>query len=237
MKQIELIPKLTQWIEQDAEASEPMLKKARQKRLMMLPIWVILCIAAACALGFAVGYDLQYILRVHFLLGLGIGAFVVLGTLLQQSSISKKRLIKMYTRGASHEFDDHTEQDQIAFCRQMSEKDYGEVEYKESQTFFPTKFIIGPDCWVYRSSAHSVFTVTADVAKVQLGAAKTNSAYTAGGAKTRTSLTVAVELRFFYKADMDKSKIYPRRSYHFEKPENANKVLELIKKYCPEMVD
>lgn len=103
-----------------------------------------------CILGFAVGYDVQYVMRVHLPISVGIAIFIALYIFWQKNSmINKKTVVKAYQKGAVH----MTKEEQGLFCAQMSQGNYGESIYQQSINAFPTKVIIEPEYWVCRNGS------------------------------------------------------------------------------------
>lgn len=232
-----LTVQMQEWIKNEAANSENMLAAARKKNMKKLPVWMALCVAGMVALGlFAYRGDVQVVLKVHLPIGIGIALFVALFTIWQQKCIlNKKMLIKAYEKGATAAFNDRQEQDQVLFCHQMGQKDCEEVEFWEKQISFPSKVIIGTDYWVYRSNVTANFVKVSDVLGAHLANSKARISYKIGNTKVKQNVIVGVELIVDYKKDSGVKSTSDSVIY-FDNKKQALPVIELIKKYCPQVM-
>ena len=60
------------WLEEEMKEFSGILQTFKKKQKNKAPLWMAVCLIGMVALGFAVGYDIAYIMRVHFPIGCGI---------------------------------------------------------------------------------------------------------------------------------------------------------------------
>ncbi len=87
---------LRQWLDAEMKDYAPRFKAFNRRLMRRVPIWMALSVAAMVALGFGVGYDWQYVVKVHLLIGLGFAAFIWLCFWIQTRSVSMKKVRGMY---------------------------------------------------------------------------------------------------------------------------------------------
>ena len=145
---------LRQWIGRELEDYTPRFKAFNRRLMKRVPIWMALCVIGMVALGFGVGYEWQYVMKVHLLIGLGLAAFIWLCFWIQTRSTSMKKVQRMFDEALSK----LSPSDQEALARQAH---IGRADFANSAVDkYPARLIVGPDYWVYfRDSCH-VFKVS-----------------------------------------------------------------------------
>lgn len=218
---------LKQWLNWEMRDYEQVLKGFNGRLMKKVPLWMALCIGGMTALGFGVGYDWTYVLRVHLPIGAGLAAFVWLCFWLQTRSVSVKKVRAQYEQclGAL------SPSDQAAFAMQTSQ--CGKVDFlNQASDKYPARLMVGPDYWLYFRGGCRVFRV-ADIQRLYARQETTRVGYNLGDTHVRQNLGVGVSLVAEFRegtgagAQSREDKIYLENSKQLEQAE------DLIRRYCP----
>jgi len=218
---------LRQWLDSEMKDYEPVFKAFNRRLMKRVPLWMALSVIALVALGFGVGYDWQYVLRVHFLIGLGIAVFIWLCFWLQTRSVSMKKVRGMYESSLSA----LSPGDQDAFARQAPL--CGKTDFLNSVSDkYPARLTIGPEFWLYFRGGCQVFRV-ADMEKLWAREETSRIGYNMGKTHVRQTVGVGVSLMIgFRDGTVSASKNGPSKIY-MENAKQLGEAEALIEKYCP----
>ncbi len=238
MAKKELTLEMQEWIEKEAANFEPTLAEAKKKNMKKLPLWMMISVAAMVALGFAVGGSVEDVMKLHLPIGVGIAVFIALTKLLMNSSLSKKTIVKLYTKGAQSDFKKDDGQNQSLLCAQMNSGNYEEFEYKEKQSAYPSKMFIGPDYWVHLNRFPAKYIKASDVSRVCFSGVNTTISYQTSSSNVKQSVQTGFELVAELKADTNdkKQKIKTKTVLFCDKIEDVSPVFDMIRKYCPDVI-
>ena len=59
---------LRRWLDAEMQDFTPRFKAFNRRLMKRVPLWMALSVAAMVALGFGVGYEWQYVMKVHLLI-------------------------------------------------------------------------------------------------------------------------------------------------------------------------
>lgn len=219
---------LRQWLDAEMKDYAPGFKAFNRRLMKRVPLWMALSVIALVALGFGVGYDWQYVMKVHLLIGIGIAAFIWLCFFIQTRSVSMNKVVKEYERALSA----LSPSDQEAFARQGP---CGHADFMNSVSDkYPARLTIGPDYWLYfRDSCH-VFRV-ADMEKLYIMEETSRIGYNIGKTHVRQNVGMGISLVVDYRdgtASAAGTKgIQPK--VYMESMKQAGEAQALIEKFCP----
>lgn len=218
------------WLEEEMKEFSGILQTFKKKQKNKAPLWMAVCLIGMVALGFAVGYDIAYIMRVHFPIGCGIALLAGLCFWLPSKISNIKGVRKAYEKAMEDFFQSQEEQD--LFVRQMESGNYDKVHFYNVNTeTYPARFIAGPDYWMYFNGVCR-FVRTEDIQSIHIKNETTG--VNVGGSRKR--ITVGVSLVITYKQNSvsaNKNRDTDE-SLFFQKGEQCQEALELIKRQCPQ---
>lgn len=218
---------LQRWLDVEMRDYEPVFKAFNHRLMKRVPLWMALSVAALVALGFGVGYDWTYVLRVHFLIGVGIAVFIWLCFWLQTRSVSMKKVRKMYENCLSA----LSPADQDAFARQAPLCD--KTDFLNSATDkYPARLTVGPDYWLYFRGGCQVFRV-ADMEKLWAKEESTRVGYNVGNSHVRQSLNIGVSVVVEYRDGTASASKHGSAKIYLENGKQLVEAQTLIEKYCP----
>lgn len=226
---------LEAWLEEEMKEFSGVLQTFKKKQKNKAPLWMAGCLIGMIAIGLLAGADLAYIMRVHFPIGCVIALFAGLCFWLPSKISNIKGVRKAYEKAIQDFF--QAQEDQELFVKQMQSGNYGKVNfYNVSEETYPSRFIAGPDYWVYFNGRHCCFVRTADILSIGRQDETTRVSYNAGGGRRGANIAVGVSLAISYKANSasaNKNK-NTEETLFFTKGEQYQEVLELIRKQCPQ---
>lgn len=219
---------LRQWLERELKDYEVVFRRFNNRLMKRVPLWMLLSVAAMVALGFAVGYDWTYVLRVHFLIGLGFGLFILLCFWLQTRTVSMKKVRRLYEQALGG----LSAADQEAFARQAPQ--CGSVDFlNPASDKYPARLTVGPGYWLYFRGGCQVFRV-ADMDGLNAVQETTRVGYQLGSTHVRQSLGVGVSVAVHFRdgtlsaARSDTAKVF------LENAKQLEQARALIEKHCPQ---
>lgn len=219
---------LRQWLDAEMKDYAPVFKAFNGRLMKRVPLWMALSVIAMVALGFGVGYDWQYVVRVHLLIGLGIAVFIWLCYWIQTRSVSMKKVRKEYERALS----ELSSSDQDAFARQGP---CGHADFMNSVSDkYPARLTVGPDYWLYFRGGCHIFRV-ADMEKLYIREETSRIGYDIGKTHVRQSVGVGISLMVEYRdgtawAARDKG---IQQKVYMENMKQIGEAQALIEKFCP----
>jgi len=219
---------LRAWLDKEILDFEPVWKSFRRKQQRMYYIWMAVAVVGMVALGFGVGYDWTYVVRVHLLIGLGIAAFIWLCVLLTSRAGSLKKVRKSFEKTLSS----LSPSDQEAFARQ----DFGRADFlNTSEDSLPARLLVGPDFWLYFRNACHIYRV-ADMEKLRAQEEKSTIHYKAGNTRVRQKIGVGVSLVVDYREDAAPAKERSDRVY-LANWKQLQEAKNLLARHCPKVKD
>lgn len=226
--------KLGAWLDEEMREFSEVLQAFKKKQKNKAPLWMAAFLIGMVALGFIVGYDAAYVMRVHFPIGCGIALFAGLCFWLPSKISNVKTVRKAYEKAMQDFF--QTEEDRERFARQMESGDYGKVNfYNVSEETYPGRFIAGPDYWMY-FSRFCRFIRTEDIQSLSRQNESTRVSYNTGAGRVGKNIAVGVSLIIKYKEGSVSAKANrdAEESLFFSKSEQYQEAMELIKARCPQ---
>ncbi len=225
--------KLGAWLEEEMKEFSDVLQTFKKKQKNKAPIWMAGCLIGMVALGFVAGYEPAYIMRVHFPIGCGIALLAGLCFWLPAKISNIKAVRKAYEKAIQSFF--QTQEEQELFVRQMESGNYGKVNFYNVSETYPSRFIAGPEYWMYFNGVCS-FVRTADILSIRRQNETTRVSYNAGGGRRGKNVAIGVSLVITYKENSDSAKRNKNteESLFFQKGEQFQEALELIKRQCPQ---
>ena len=218
------------WLDQEMKDFSQLLKQFRAKINKRVPVWMAISVAAMFLLGILVGYDITYVLRVHFVIGCGIAFFIWFCFWLQGRATSAKKARKAYEKAMADFF--VSDEDQAAFNRQMDTQNYGTVNFLTITTDnYPCRFLAGPDYWIYFKNGRCQFIRTADIARVYEQEETSRISYNVGNRRVRQNMSVGVSLVIEYKEESPSAQKQKEDKLFTENQTQSNAVTELIRKH------
>lgn len=225
--------RLSGWLEREMAEYSGLLSKFKKKQMKWVPLWMALSVGAMVALGFGVGYDFEYVLRVHFVLGCGIALFILFMFWILTATTTMKPVRKGYEKAMQEFF--VSQEDADLFCRQMDEKNFEVISFMNtSSEKFPTRFIAGPDYWVYFCCGRCSLVRTADIESIHESSESTSLSYNVGGARVRQNVSAGASIAIVYKNDTASQKKTKMDKLYFTKRAQFREAMELVKKRCPD---
>ena len=190
----------------------------------MYCIWMAAAVAGMVALGFGVGYDWTYVVRVHLPIGAGIAVFIWLCVLLTSRAGTMKNVRKSFEEALST----LPSSDQEAFVRQ----EFGRADFLNTfEDSFPARLLAGPDFWLYFRGVCQIYRV-ADMETLQVREEKTQLHYKIGSTRVRQKAGAGVSFVISYREDTGSAKRRSDRLYlaDWEQFQTAK---DLIARHCP----
>lgn len=215
------------WLDSEMRGYEPAFKAFNRKLNRQLPIWMLVSVAALVALGFGVGYEWQYVVRVHLPIGLGIAAFIWLCYFIRGRSVSMKKVRKQYEKALSA----LSPSDQDALALQGSQ--CGHLDFLNTNADnCPARLTVGPDYWVYYRGACHTYRV-ADIERLWAVQETARVNYSLGNKRVNQNLGVGVSLMVGYRDGTQSAAKYPEDKIYLETGKQLEQAKELMDKYCP----
>ena len=217
---------LREWLDREIRDFEPVRKSFQNKQRKMYYIWMVVAVVGMVALGFGVGYDWTYVLRVHLLIGIGIAVFIWLCVLITSRAGTMKEARKSFEKALSA----LSPSDQEAFAQQ----NFGRVDFFNTfEDRFPVWLLVGEDFWLYFRDVCHIYRV-ADMEKLWVQEEKTQLRYNVGNTRVRQKVGVGVSLMVDYREGTGSAKGGSDRLYlasweQFQTAEN------LITRRCPKV--
>lgn len=90
--------KMEMWLDQEMQEFSEVLKTFKKKQKNKAPLWMAAFLIGMVALGFIVGYDVSYVMRVHLPIGCGIALFAGLCFWLPAKISNVKAVRKAYEK-------------------------------------------------------------------------------------------------------------------------------------------
>lgn len=163
--------KLAAWLEEEMKEFSGILQTFKKKQKNKAPLWMAACLIGMVAIGFVAGYDIAYIMRVHFPIGCGLALFAGLCFWLPSRVSNIKAVRKGYEKAMENFFQSQEEQD--LFVRQMESGSYDKVNFfNVNVETYPARFIAGPDFWMY-FNGNCRFVRTEDIQSIRKEIEKT----------------------------------------------------------------
>lgn len=219
---------LRQWLDSEMRSYEPVFRSFNRRLMKRVPLWMALSVIALVALGFGVGYDWQYVVRVHLLIGIGIAVFIWLCFWIQTRSVSMKKVRQQYEQALSA----LSPSDQDAFARQAP---CGSVDFLNSVSDkYPARLTVGPDYWLYFRGGCRIFRA-ADMEKLWVKEETSRIGYDIGKTHVRQNVGMGISLMVDYRdgtawaANDSQAKVY------MENMKQMGEAQALIEKYCPKV--
>lgn len=227
--------KLEAWLEEEMKEFNGVLQSFKKKQKGKAPLWMAGCLIGMVALGFGVGYDFAYVMRVHFPIGcvLALGAGLCFWLPSKISNIKAVR--EAYVKAMQEFFQSSEEQD--LFVRQMESGSCNKANFCNISETYPSRFIAGPDFWVYFNGRFCHFVRTEDILRVRRETETTRVSYSTGGGGSRSrNVAIGVSLVIAYKENSVSSKKNKGNedTLFFHKSEQYQEAWELVKRHCPQ---
>ena len=215
---------LREWLDRELEDFEPVWKSLRDKQRRMYYIWMAAAVVGMVALGFGVGYDFSYILRVHLPIGIGLAVFIWLCVLLTGRANTIKNARKQFEKALSA----LSPPDEGTFISQR----FGRTDFLNTiEDNFPARLLIGPDFWLYFRGVCQIYRVS-DMETLGAREETTQLHYKVGSARVRQKVGAGVSLTVSYREDTVSAKKGPDRLY-LTSWEQFQRAKELIDQNCP----
>ena len=217
---------LRQWLDAEMKDYAPRFKAFNRRLMKRVPLWMALSVAAMVALGFGVGYEWQYVMKVHLLIGVGFALFIWLCFWIQTRSTSMKKVRQMYEQTLSK----LSPSDQEALAKQAPT---GRADFTNGTTDkYPARLIIGPEFWVYfRDSCH-VFRVS-DMEGLKVIEETGRIGYNMGSTRVRQTIGMGVSIVVGYRDGTAFASSYPNAKVYMENMKQIGEAQALIEKFCP----
>lgn len=218
---------LRQWLDREMKDYEPVFKRYNNRLMKRVPLWVLLSVGGMVALGFGVGYDWTYVLRVHFLIGLGFGAFIWLCFWLQTRSVSMKKVRGMYEDALGK----LGSSDQEGFVQQSPQ--CGSTDFLNPVTDkYPARLTVGPDYWLYFRDGCRVLRV-ADIQRLKAIQETARVGYHVGNTRVRQNLGVGVSIVAEFRDGTASAAKGESAKVFLENAKQLEEARALIAKHCP----
>lgn len=215
---------MQEWLDRELQNFEPIWKSFRGKQRRMYYLWMAVAVAGMVALGFGVGYDWTYVLRVHLPIGVGIAVFIWLCVLLTSRANTMKNARKQFEKALSA----LSSSEQESFVRQ----DFGRTDFLNTmEDSFPARLLIGPDFWLYFRGVCHIYRV-ADIETLTVREEKTQLHYKIGSTRVRQKVGVGISLAVNYREDTCSAKERSDRLY-LTSWKQFQTAKELIDRHCP----
>lgn len=215
---------LQAWLDRELRDFEPVWKSFRGKQRRMYYIWMVVAVAGMVALGFGVGYDWTYVLRVHLPIGVGIAILIWLCVLLSSKANTMKNARKQFEKALSA----LSPSDQEAFARQ----DFGRADFLNTmEDSFPARLLVGPDFWLYFRGVCHIYRV-ADMEAFRVQEETTRLSYKVGSTRVRQKVGAGFSLVVDYREGTASSEERSDRLY-LTSWKQLQTAKDLIARHCP----
>lgn len=217
---------LQKWLDNELQDYEQVLKSFKGKQQRMYYIWMAVAVVGMVALGFAVGYEWTYVLRVHFVIGLVIALFIWLCALLSGKASTIKAVRKKFEKALSA----LSPSDQEAIAQQ----NFGRTDFlNTSKDSFPARLLVGSDFWIYFRSVCHIYRVS-DMTKLSVQEEKTSVNYNIGNTHVRQRVGVGVSVMVDYRDGTVSSDGFSDQLY-LASWDQFKSAKELITQNCPKV--
>lgn len=218
---------LGRWLDQELKEFSQIMGKFKKRLMRRMPLWMAVSIGGMIALGIGVGYDIGYVLRVHFVIGLGIALVIGLCYWIQISGLSVKKVRKIYEKGIQTYL--VGQEDRDAFCRQMESGNYGKAEFMNTMTCrYPTRFLAGPEYLMYFDGRGGCrFLRTSNIQSVS-GREETTRVRVGNASKR---MTVGVSMVLVCREEASQAKEEKEVEMFFENGDQFREAARLIDRY------
>lgn len=219
---------IKRWLDAEMQDFQKALRDFNSGTMKKLPLWMFLCVAGMVALGFFVGADGAYVLRLHLPVGVGLALFVWLCFWLQSRSVSIKKVRASYEKALGA----LSPQDQAGFASQAPQ--CGQVGFTNRLTDkYPARLTVGPEYWLYfRDLGCQVFRV-ADMGRLYAREEHTRVGYDIGKTHVRQSLGVGVSLVVEYRDGTAFAAQNSSAAIYLENAKQLEEAYALIRRHCP----
>lgn len=216
------------WLDAEMQDFANDMKEFNGGTMKKLPLWMCLCVAGMVALGFMVGAEWSYVLRLHLPIGVGLALFIWLCFWLQGRSVSIKKVRAAYEQAIGA----LSPQDQAGFAGQAPQ--CGKVVYTNRLTDkYPARLTVGPEYWLYfRDLGCQVFRVS-DMERLYAREEHTRVGYSIGRTRVRQSLGVGVSLVVEYRDGTAFADKGGSPSIYLENAKQLEEAYALIRRCCP----
>ncbi len=228
--------RLRKWLDLELSEYMKLVAQYKQKVFRRAPLWMAVSIGGMVGLGIVVGYDIGYVMRLHFVIGLIIALFIGLGFWLQGCcGMSAGKIRKIYEKGIQSFF--VRPEDTEAFCKQMESGNYGKVEFLNTMSDkYPTRFLAGPDYWVFvNGRGRCDFFKTANIQSV-FGREETTRVNT-GNSIAGRKMTIGVSMVLVYggnSSEVSLTKEVTEKELFFQNGAQFQAAMDIIGMYCPQ---
>lgn len=216
------------WLDAEMQDFEKDLKEFNSGTMRKVPLWMLLSVAGMVALGFIVGAEWTYVLRVHLPVGVGFALFIWLCFWLQNRSVSIKKVRASYEKALSA----LSPQDQAGFASQAPQ--CGKTGFSNRLTDkYPARLTVGPEYWLYfRDLGCQVFRV-ADMQRLYAREEHARVGYNIGKTHVRQSLGVGVSLVVEYRDGTASAAKNSSPYIYLENAKQLEQAYALIRTRCP----
>lgn len=216
------------WLDAEMQDFAEDMKEFNSGTMKKVPLWMFLCVAGMVALGFLVGAEWSYVLRLHLPMGVGLALFIWLCFWLQNRSVSIKKVRASYEKALGA----LSPQDQAGFASQAPQ--CGKAGFANRLTDkYPARLTVGPEYWLYfRDLGCQVFRV-ADMKSLHAREEHTRVGYTVGSTRVRQSLGTGVSLVVEYRDGTAFAAKDSSPSIYLENAKQLEQAYALIRARCP----
>lgn len=216
------------WLDAEMQDFEEDFKEFNSGTMKKVPLWMFLCVAGMTALGFLVGAEWTYVLRVHLPIGAGFALIIWLSFWLQSRSVSMKKVRDSYEKALGT----LSPQDQEGFARQASQ--CGKVGFSNRLTDkYPARLTVGPEYWLYfRDLGCQVFRVS-DMERLYAREEYTKTHYNVGNTHVRQNLGIGMSLVVEYRDSTEFAAKNSGSSIYLENSKQLEEAYDLICSCCP----
>ncbi len=214
--------KLKIWLDKEMAIMQNEIDELNKKIMKKVPLWMGLSIGIMIAIGLIAGYDFKYILKVHFLIGCIIAAFIWLCFFIQTKTTKIKPVKKSYEKA----FEELDEKEIDIFLNQMEENKY-DVKMFQNPTSdkYPARLIVGNHFWFYYRFPKCTIVRTSDVNKIYLRRDTTNVSYNIGNRNVHQNMLIGMSLIISSKTNKEDIELL------LGNESQVDEAKELIKKY------
>lgn len=224
--------KLETWLDEEMKEFSGVLQTFKKKQKNKAPLWMAGCLIGMVALGFVAGYNLAYVMRVHFPIGCVIALFAGLCFWLPAKISNVKAVRKGYEKAMEDFF--QSQEDQDLFVRQMESGNYDKVNFNNISETYPSRFIAGPDYWMYFNGRFCCFVRTEDILSIRRQDETTRVSYNTGRSGKNIAIGVSLVITYKQNSVSANKNRDAEESLFFQKGEQYQQALELIKRRCPQ---
>ncbi len=212
------------WLDKEMSEMQKEIKKLNQKLMKKVPLWMALSVTIMVGIGLLAGYDFSYILKVHFLIGCGIAAFIWLCFYLQTKSTSIKKVRIVYENAIEKLKKDKEEME--SFTNQVEKDRYEVVTFHNPTTDkYPARLLVGEEFWLYCRYPSCTIIKVDDIEETNIRKDMTKVGYDVGNTHINQNISVGVSLIICYKNKKEDDIIFLGNQKQVEQAK------KLIKKY------